>query len=78
VNPFPLIEVAAQLPERGKCIRQAFEVGGDGNVGVLAGAVSRARGVDLVVDSFQTLVVDLAQSTTWKRSHSWQSASSTC
>jgi hypothetical protein len=28
VNPFLLIEVAVQLPERGKRIRQAFEVGG--------------------------------------------------
>jgi hypothetical protein len=27
VNPFPLIEAAAQPPERGKRIRQAFEVG---------------------------------------------------
>jgi hypothetical protein len=28
VNPFPLVEVAVQLPESGKRIRQAFEVGG--------------------------------------------------
>ena len=27
MNPFPLIEVAVQLPERGKRIRQAFAVG---------------------------------------------------
>jgi hypothetical protein len=27
VNPFPLIEVAIQLPERGQSIRQAFKVG---------------------------------------------------
>jgi hypothetical protein len=25
VNPFPLIEVAVQLPERGKRVRQAFD-----------------------------------------------------
>jgi hypothetical protein len=27
VNPFPLIEVTVQMPQRGKRIRQAFEVG---------------------------------------------------
>ena len=27
VNAFPLIKFAMQLPERGKCVRQSFEVG---------------------------------------------------
>ena len=27
MNPFPLIEVAIKLPERGQSIRQAFKVG---------------------------------------------------
>ena len=38
MNPLPLIEVTVQLPERGKCIRQAFEVGS-----LLGLAFSRVR-----------------------------------
>jgi hypothetical protein len=68
VNPFPLIEVTVQLPERSKCIRQAFEFSrlfGLTFLHVLIGGWSvrghAVRGPKHVVKTGKTTVLDAGQ-----------------